>query len=105
MFTVGETAKLAPEADVPMLLPPVDAVYQTIVFPAEVPVKLIEEPLQILVPVLGVTGVGAEGGAMIVNATEFEVTGQEPPLITQVKLPAIEAAGLVMVKVAVVAPL
>jgi hypothetical protein len=88
-----------------MLLPPVDAVYHTIVFPVEVPVKLIEEPLQILVPVLGVTGVGAEGGAMIVSVTEFEVTGHVPLLIIQVKLPAIAAAGLVMVKVAVVAPL
>jgi hypothetical protein len=63
----GDTGKLALLADVPMLVPPVGTVYQYIVLPAEVALRLVLVPLQIVIPLLGVTGVGAEGKAFTVT--------------------------------------
>jgi hypothetical protein len=64
---VGDTGKLAPLAEVPILVPPEDTVYQLIVFPAEVAFRLVLVPLQIDIALAGVTGVGAEGIASTVT--------------------------------------
>jgi hypothetical protein len=44
VVTVGLTLKLAPLAELPILLPPVDTVYQLIVLPAEVAFNCDDEP-------------------------------------------------------------
>ena len=70
----GETEKSAPEFEFPRILPPVDTVYQLIVLPEEVALRLVLEPLQILTPLDGVTEVGVPGKAFIVNVPVLDVT-------------------------------
>ena len=65
----GETGKFAPLALEPMETPPVGTVYQLIVLPAEVALRLVEVP-QVIGLGLAVTGLGAEGGVHCENADE-----------------------------------
>jgi hypothetical protein len=78
----GDTGKLALLADVPMLVPPVGTVYQYIVLPAEVALRLVLVPLQIVIPLLGVTGVGAEGNALtVIKAVAIREVLRQPPAV------------------------
>ena len=59
---MGDTAKFAALAEVPILVPPVETVYHLIVFPAEVPLRFVEPPLHIIDGVadteVGMPGIG-----------------------------------------------
>ena len=59
-MVAGATAKLAPLAIEPRVVPPVEAVYQSIVLPAEVAFRLEELPTAMVegvaVTLVGVTG-------------------------------------------------
>ena len=62
----GETEKFAPLALVPIAVPPEATVYHCIVFPADVALRLEEEPAQIVAGV-AVTEVGAAGIELTVS--------------------------------------
>ena len=62
-MTVGVTLKFAPLADVPMVVPPVDTVYQLMLFPVEVALRFEFAPTQIAAGD-AVTLVGVAGSAL-----------------------------------------
>ncbi len=73
----GLIEKFAPLALVPIFDPPVETVYHLIVFPAEVALRLVEVPWQI-VDGVAVTDVGAAGTAFTVTVTAVRVELTHP---------------------------
>ena len=71
----GETEKLVPLAELPKSVPSVAVVYQFIVFPAEVAFRFTLLPLQIEVPILGITDVGTD---VLLIVTHGYVRGVAP---------------------------
>lgn len=77
-MTPGLTGKLAPLALVPMDEPPVDTVYQEMVFPDDVAFKFEVPPAQ-MVAGEAVTGVGAAGEGLTVTVIDAQVVVLQPP--------------------------